>query len=286
MDAHTAINGYEWAVSMPRDANLDLIRIEMLNHGVDYAWLDVLCLRQAGGRREDLRAEEWKVDVPTIGWVYASQWLVVCYLSGLGRPFSLKENDLESDTCWFRRAWTMQEASEHMIIGGDTGDDRFIEKEMRTMVENRLSLLEEGVGASKMLVFLALSEMQKRVSMNPLDRVAGLSYPCGPMEYLHTMRRSLKRTHGTHWSRRCQSQIGGTCSSCILNPGTETSFGDHHGSKPWMGCYRVAVIGAGIGLFSVRRRKMLPGVMVPVSNQVMCGDCSTDRWRGTSERES
>ncbi len=102
---------------------------------------------------------------------------MVCYLSGLGRPFSLKENDLESDTCWFRRAWTLQETRHSMIIGGVTGDDRFIEKEMRTTVENRLSLLEKGVGAFVMPVFLALSEMQKRVSMNPLDRVAGLSYP-------------------------------------------------------------------------------------------------------------
>ncbi len=33
---------------MPKDANLDLIRIEMLNLGAEYAWLDVLCLRQEG----------------------------------------------------------------------------------------------------------------------------------------------------------------------------------------------------------------------------------------------
>ncbi len=178
VDAHTPINGYEWPVPMPRDANLDLIRIEMLNVGAEYAWLDVLCLRQVGGRGEDLRAEEWKVDVPTIGWVYdRSRRHVVCYLSGLGRPFSLKENDLESDTCWFRRAWTLQEARcGTMTIGGDTGNDRFIEKEMRTTVENRLSLLEKGVSAFITSVFLALSEMQKRVSTNPLDRVAGLSY--------------------------------------------------------------------------------------------------------------
>ncbi len=53
VDAHTPINGYEWPVPMPRDANLDLIRIEMLNAGAEYAWLDVLCLRQVGGRGED-----------------------------------------------------------------------------------------------------------------------------------------------------------------------------------------------------------------------------------------
>ncbi len=176
VDTRTPINGYEWPVPMPRDANLDLIRIEMLNSGTQYAWLDVLCLRQVGGRREDLRVEEWKVDVPTIGGVYMSCRLVVCYLSGLGRPFSLKENDLESDKCWFRRAWTLQETRHVMTIGGDTGDDRFIEKEMRTTVENRLASLERGIRGLDMPVFTALSEMQKRVSTNPVDRVAGLSY--------------------------------------------------------------------------------------------------------------
>ncbi|KAK0431328.1 hypothetical protein EV421DRAFT_1720673 [Armillaria borealis] len=176
----TPINGYEWPVPMPRDANLDLIRIEMLNEGAEYAWLDVLCLRQERGRQEDLRTEEWKVDVPTIGRVYemAHSNRLVCYLSGLGRPFNLKAVDLESDTCWFRRAWTLQETQHGIIIGGDTGDDRFTEREMRTMVENRLSLLGQGVGIGRQgtPVFIALSEMRKRVSTNPVDRVAGLSY--------------------------------------------------------------------------------------------------------------
>ncbi|KAK0499353.1 hypothetical protein EDD18DRAFT_1349533 [Armillaria luteobubalina] len=39
------INGCEWPMPMPKGANLDLIRIEMLNWGAEYAWLDVLCLR-------------------------------------------------------------------------------------------------------------------------------------------------------------------------------------------------------------------------------------------------
>ncbi|SJL14950.1 uncharacterized protein ARMOST_18426 [Armillaria ostoyae] len=67
----TPINGFEWPVPIPKDTNLDLIRIEMLNAGAEYAWLDVLCLRQVDGKREDLRAKEWKVDVPTIGWAYS-----------------------------------------------------------------------------------------------------------------------------------------------------------------------------------------------------------------------
>ncbi len=116
----TPINGYEWPVPIPKDVDLNLIRIEMLNLGLQYAWLDVLCLRQVGGRREDLRMEEWKVDVPTIGAVY--RWEVVCYLSGLGRPLTLKEGDLDSDRSWFRRAWTLQEVGWNRVIAGDTPD--------------------------------------------------------------------------------------------------------------------------------------------------------------------
>ncbi|KAK0491883.1 hypothetical protein EDD18DRAFT_529441 [Armillaria luteobubalina] len=178
-DVQTPINGYEWPVPMPKDANLDLIRIEMLNHGAEYAWLDVLCLRQVGGRREDLRAEEWKGDVPTIGHVYSmSHNGVVCYLSGLGRPFSLKEEDFKSGRCWFRRAWTLQEIHPTMIIGGETGGDRIMEKKMRARIENQLSWLRENIegGGLGRRVFFAFSEMQKRVSTNPLDKVAGLSY--------------------------------------------------------------------------------------------------------------
>ncbi|PBK96010.1 hypothetical protein ARMGADRAFT_1163666 [Armillaria gallica] len=87
MDVWTPINGYEWPVPIPKDASLDLIRIEMLNLGVEYMWLDVLCLRQKGGPKEDVRVEEWKLDVPTIGRVYRNTWVVI-YLSGLGLSFT------------------------------------------------------------------------------------------------------------------------------------------------------------------------------------------------------
>ncbi|KAK0458367.1 uncharacterized protein EV420DRAFT_1229813, partial [Desarmillaria tabescens] len=70
VDVWTPINGHEWPVPIPSVTNLNLIRIEMLNLGREYVWLDVLCLRQKGGLREDLRAEEWLLDVPTIGYVY------------------------------------------------------------------------------------------------------------------------------------------------------------------------------------------------------------------------
>ncbi|PBK94079.1 hypothetical protein ARMGADRAFT_1079552 [Armillaria gallica] len=165
----TPINGYEWPVPIPKDANLDLIRIEMLNLGAEYAWLDVLCLRQPGGRGEHLRKEEWKLDVPTIGYVYDGlHTSVVCYFNGLGRPLSWPP-DFDSDRSWFRRAWTLQEITagvEQIIIGGQTGDDS-----ISTTFRERLKSLN-----SLYQVENALSQMQKRISTNPMDRVAGLAY--------------------------------------------------------------------------------------------------------------
>ncbi len=175
----TPINGYEWPVPIPKDVHLNLIRIEMLNLRLEYAWLDVLCLRQVGGRRENLRAEEWKVDVPTIGRVYQYQD-VVCYLSGLGRPLTLKEGDLESDRSWFRRAWTLQELGYERVIAGDTPDgplhaeckDGKYETELLTRFHKQL----ESTRAMLWKVHELLVEMRKRVSTNPVDKIAGLAF--------------------------------------------------------------------------------------------------------------
>ncbi|KAK0233972.1 hypothetical protein IW262DRAFT_1259875 [Armillaria fumosa] len=176
----TPINGYEWPVPIPKDANLDLIRIEMLNLGLEYIWLDVLCLRQVGGWREDLRTEEWKLDVPTIGNVYQTQ-NVVCYLSGLGPPLTLKEGDLESDRSWFRRAWTLQEVGDEKVIAGDTPDgplhadckDGEYETELLTRFHKRLQCTKRSFQMHNAL------EMQKRVSTNPVDKIAGLAFLTG-----------------------------------------------------------------------------------------------------------
>ncbi|KAK0214643.1 hypothetical protein EDD85DRAFT_963094 [Armillaria nabsnona] len=186
MDVWTSINGKEWPVPIPKGASLELIRIEMLNLGVEYTWLDVLCLRQKGGLQEDLRVEEWKLDVPTIGYVY--DWTkVAIYLSGLGQPLSLKDGDLDSDQCWFQHAWTVQEVgSFHRIIAGDTPDgpmharpideDGNYETDLLTRFHKQLKSVEENRG-----LFGILAKMQKQVSTNPVDRVAGLAFPLGPM---------------------------------------------------------------------------------------------------------
>ncbi|SJL16848.1 uncharacterized protein ARMOST_20377 [Armillaria ostoyae] len=190
MNVMTPINGYEWPVPMPKGVNLDLIRIEMLNwcpksfigytsfsceFEPGYAWLDILCLRQEGGRGEHLRMEEWKLDVPTIGSVYEDAERVVCYLSGLGRPLNFTLDDLQSDRCWFRRAWTLQEITKDAIIGGETGND-VMDGEVQRRFDEQLTSLWEMIALGRILDLVF--EMQNRVSTKPLDKVAGLAYLC------------------------------------------------------------------------------------------------------------
>ncbi|PBK63541.1 hypothetical protein ARMSODRAFT_861378, partial [Armillaria solidipes] len=171
-DAVTPINGKKWPVPMPKDANLDLIRIEMLNERAEYMWLDVLCLRQKGqDEDEDLRNEEWKVDLPTIGWVYHKAEKVVCYFSGLGLPLSFEPGDFESRRCWFNRAWTLQEMTTDPIIGGRTHDGDIMEEGLPAKFHEQLASLRRDDS-----VFDILSQMQPRWSTKPVDKVAGLVY--------------------------------------------------------------------------------------------------------------
>ncbi|KAK0493591.1 hypothetical protein EDD18DRAFT_1356536 [Armillaria luteobubalina] len=171
-DVQTAINDYQWPVPIPNATDLEQIRIEMLNLGAEYVWLDVLCLRQEGGLMKDLWVKEWKVDVPTIGSVYAGADKVVCYLCGLGRSWTSKLLCSEND--WFKRAWTLQEVSEHLIIGGDTWGYKTDGRDERVMVEEKLTRLKKTHGQH--CVYDVLSQMQQRVSTNPVDKVAGMAY--------------------------------------------------------------------------------------------------------------
>ncbi|KAK0488099.1 hypothetical protein EDD18DRAFT_1466534 [Armillaria luteobubalina] len=198
VDVWTPINGKEWPVPIPKNADLNLIRIEMLNlaaedvegdetqydftqYAAEYAWLDVLCLRQKGGPREDLRVEEWRLDVPTIGAVYRNAKVLI-YLNGLGRPLRLRDGDLDSDRSWFRRAWTLQEIGSLHIIAGDTPDGpmhtqwidgRDCEAVLLTRFHRQLNSLKSIVYDP----FAMMAHMQKRVSTNPVDRVVGLAFP-------------------------------------------------------------------------------------------------------------
>ncbi|KAK0445403.1 hypothetical protein EV421DRAFT_315759 [Armillaria borealis] len=193
MDVWTPINRHEWPVPIPKDANLNLIRIELLNLGLEYVWLDVLCLRQRGGLREDLRVKEWMLDVPTIGRVYYVEDMVYCYLSGLGQPLSVKPGYFDSDRCWFNRAWTLQEVGTQRKICGDTPNgplhakpiDKYgnYETEILTRFHKRLQSLSGIImrNPETLNIFRMLAEMRDRVSSNPVDKVAGMAFLLWPM---------------------------------------------------------------------------------------------------------
>ncbi|KAK0443436.1 uncharacterized protein EV420DRAFT_1649229 [Desarmillaria tabescens] len=177
----TPINGYEWPVPIPKDADLNHIQIEMLNLGAEYVRLDVLCLRQSeeGGPNEDLRRDEWKLDIPTIGYVYRMAERVPCYFNGLGRPLSVSARNMDGDRSWFRRAWTLQEVSNHPIISGKTGDKGDMDEDVKERFHKELAALKRvrrHALDSSIQVFDLLRHMQNRVSTNPVDKVAGLAY--------------------------------------------------------------------------------------------------------------
>ncbi|KAK0472614.1 hypothetical protein IW261DRAFT_1596768 [Armillaria novae-zelandiae] len=86
----------------------------MFSLGVEYMWLDILCLRQEGGPKD---GEEWELDVPTIGPVYFGAEVVI-YPSELGLPLNVKEDSSDSERCWFRSVWTLQEIGWYRIIAG------------------------------------------------------------------------------------------------------------------------------------------------------------------------
>ncbi|KAF8449736.1 hypothetical protein BDZ91DRAFT_97348 [Kalaharituber pfeilii] len=163
------VNAYQWPIPLPKGVTLEAIRQSLLSRDTKYCWLDVVCLRQAqcenagypereydgedpfarlkitetkrnSAQLEEIRMQEWKVDVPTIGSIYRYTEMVVYYLNGLGRPLDkslLKISDdinedsynevhkiglsSPSDRHWLNRAWVLQEILSpwDMILGSE-----------------------------------------------------------------------------------------------------------------------------------------------------------------------
>ncbi|GJE89388.1 hypothetical protein PsYK624_054880 [Phanerochaete sordida] len=176
----TPINGNQWPVPIPCATTLEHVRIELLNMGAEYVWLDVLCLRQKG-RDEDeaVRIEEWKVDVPTIGYVYrgtrAGRQYRPCatYFNGLGLPLEMAPHALASDRHWLNRVWTLQETLKSFIPCGLTGLPPPADGSMTTLFLRHAALLRQiSNGGEGML----MQELQRRSCISELDRIAGLAY--------------------------------------------------------------------------------------------------------------
>ncbi len=107
--------------------------------------------------------------------MYETAGRVVCYFNGLGRPLDLTLDDFDSDRCWFRRAWTLQEITQNPIIGGEIGND-VMEQDVKRRFNQQLTSLPRIRQDYGVNIFDILSEMRNRVSTKPLDRVAGLVY--------------------------------------------------------------------------------------------------------------
>jgi hypothetical protein len=183
----TPINGHEWPVPIPTDTTLERIRVELLNYtsklDVNLVWMDVLCLRQEGNEaKKSVRAEEWKLDVPTIGAVYPEAYRTVYYFSGLGRPFEAKNFD--SPRHWQNRAWTLQETNANRIIGGVAAfspsmpgidnPDVPIDEAIRPFYENFDAW--ESFSHVADSTFAVVDAIRHRSAARELDKIAGLNY--------------------------------------------------------------------------------------------------------------
>ncbi|KAJ3527462.1 hypothetical protein NM688_g8124 [Phlebia brevispora] len=177
----TPINGFEWHVPLPKDTTLDRIRVELLNLGAEYVWLDVICLRQedeSKPEKEDTRKEEWMLDVPTIGYIYRESRQVVTYFEGLGRPFHI--SDISSPRHWINRAWTLQETSATTLIGGLTEKSPF-PPNTEGLDANANQFYVEFTEMTRYFynsrgLFSLIEIMLRRSASHEVDKVAGLAY--------------------------------------------------------------------------------------------------------------
>ncbi|GJE89218.1 hypothetical protein PsYK624_053130 [Phanerochaete sordida] len=169
----TPINGRQWPVPVPRATTLEHVRVELLNMGAEYVWLDVLCLRQRGRAADEAqRTEEWKTDIPTIGHIYQGQPFrrpCITYFNGLGLPLDTSQPTLTSDRHWFSRVWTLQESLTTWLPGGLTGEalpdgDTFF---AQLQAFPSLTLTSDD---------RLVRELMARHCTNELDRIAGLAY--------------------------------------------------------------------------------------------------------------
>ncbi|KAI5842351.1 hypothetical protein BZA05DRAFT_359900, partial [Tricharina praecox] len=174
----TPINGGQWPVTIPVGVDLESIRREVLALGVQYCWLDVLCLRQ--GVEWDLRKEEWRIDVPTIGNVYREKadTFVLRYYNGLGRCFDNNPALLDGKRHWKNRVWTVQESTGNYMVGGRREKGQDIERDF-------LQLAVECVMHPHTMncfikerdrLFYALLLIHGRQATNEIDKITSISY--------------------------------------------------------------------------------------------------------------
>ncbi|KIP08604.1 hypothetical protein PHLGIDRAFT_12500 [Phlebiopsis gigantea 11061_1 CR5-6] len=187
----TSINGYAWAVPLPVKTDLHNLRIELLNLGAEYVFLDVLCLRQRDqSGKEFRRRKEWRLDVPTIGYIYQHPRITVIYFNGLGEEFKLipdLEGGFDNQHHWFQRVWTLQEATNYWLPGGLSLES--LRSSSNTNLMNASSdfsvrlheILDSTTPTSESAntgsdLFTLIEAIRRRRFSNPVDAIAGLAY--------------------------------------------------------------------------------------------------------------
>lgn len=190
----TSINQHQWQVPLPSVTSLANLRSEFLQLGAEYIWVDVLCLRQHSESLDQLKHEEWKLDVPTIGNIYRVAERIIRYFNGLGVQF--RNEDWDSPYHWLHRAWTLQEISkENTTFNGGIPRDRGrvlmntrsiavgSKTTLRRMIRPILRLAEEVDSPHGCSVYDLSREMAKRYSSTPIDKVFSLLYLLRPAKF-------------------------------------------------------------------------------------------------------
>ena len=182
----TTVNQHQWPVPLPKDISLEYLRSELLTLGAEYVWIDVLCLRQQSevDSLEQIRKDEWKLDVPTTGNIYCAATQVVRYFNGLGVRFSNRGWD--DPRHWLQRAWTLQEIADEKIIinGGIPRDLDQVLLNSKGKVSGKVLKFGDAIRPAIKLaeqvqgcdIYELAREMTRRHASQPLDKLFGLFY--------------------------------------------------------------------------------------------------------------
>jgi len=191
---NTSINWYQWPTPLPRGLDLEHgVRRELLNKGSEYVWLDVLCLRQHSTTNDNIKVNEWKLDVPTIGNIYRAAVGIARYFNGLGQAFSATGWD--DPRHWLCRAWTLQEIRSeittynagiscktstsgrraHIIMNTESRVGGGVTT-LRQALHPIIKLAAQVDSSSGCSVYELVRQMAKRHATQPTDKVAGLFY--------------------------------------------------------------------------------------------------------------
>ena len=167
-----------------------VVKNQLTQREIEYCWLDILCLRQSGGIREQQRPLEWEIDVPTIGNIYRNAHTIIRYLNGLGQEVDRNVEAWKGSRHWINRAWTLQEIKPDDQMSTPDGDGELLLLEtvngteplqnIRQLLEPVSQLAATAHSPRGCGIIPLVRQIISRSASNPLDQVAGISYLMWP----------------------------------------------------------------------------------------------------------